>query len=296
MAECIAAVRTRSGVLVVHGNGPQVGNLGLQQEAAAADVPAQPLHLLGAMTQGQLGSVLVREIDSRCGPGSAVALVTHVEVHESDPAFAAPTKFVGPFLDRGQAEELAGSHGWQVREDVGRGWRRVVPSPRPVAVLELAAIRDLLGAGHVVVAGGGGGVPVRRDPDGGWPGVEGVIDKDHAAVLLAAALGADALYLLTGVDAVRLDFGTPRERPVHQLTVAQAKAHLADDQFAAGSMRPKIEAALDFLAGGGERVVITSAERLGDVGEGREVGTTIRAGDGQPLRAGAPATTAGAQR
>ena len=263
-------------VVVVHGNGPQVGNLSIQQEGAVAAVPPQPLHQLCAMTQGQLGSVLVRAVDRRLGAGSAVAVITHVVVDPADPAFADPTKPVGPFFSREQATELAAGRGWQVREDSGRGYRRVVPSPLPLRVLEVDAIRTLAAAGHVVVAAGGGGIGVSAAPDGSLTGVDGVIDKDHAAAVVAGALGAQDLYLLTGVDAVLLDFGTPAQRPAHLLTADEAREHLAAGQFPPGSMGPKVTAALAFLDGGGSRVVITSAALLSDAVAGRPgVGTSI---------------------
>lgn len=287
MADCVASLREHAQVVVVHGNGPQVGNLSIQQEGAVATVPAQPLHQLGAMTQGQLGSVLVREIDRVCGIGAAVAVVTHVEVDPADPAFADPVKPVGPFFERQRALELAAERDWEVREDSGRGYRRVVPSPLPIDIVELGAVSALVAAGYVVVAAGGGGIPVSRAPDGALSGVDGVIDKDHAAARLAAAVGAAELYLLTGVDAVMLDFGTARERPAHRLSVVDAEQHLADGQFAAGSMGPKVQAALAFLAGGGRRAVITSPERLAEVSAGRtDVGTSIVADAVVPVAAG----------
>lgn len=263
MATCLAALRSTGWqVAVVHGNGPQVGNLAIQQDEGASLVPGQPLHQLCAMTQGQLGSVLARAIDRDCGAGSAVAVVTHVEVDPDDPAFDHPTKPIGPFFSEARAAELAAERGWTVVEDAGRGWRRVVASPRPTAVVEVSAISTLLQAGHVVLAAGGGGVAVRAADDGSLTGVDAVIDKDHAAATLATAIGASELYLLTGVDCVLLDFGTPRQRPAHVLTPAEAERHLADGQFPEGSMGPKVTAALRFLADGGSRVIITSAAKL----------------------------------
>jgi carbamate kinase len=270
MARCVAILGQTRRVVVVHGNGPQVGNLSIQQDSAAELVPAQPLYQLGAMTQGQLGSVLVREIDRIGGSGTAAALITHVEVDPADPAFADPVKPVGPFFDRARAAALAKARGWEVREDSGRGYRRVVASPRPVAIVEISAIRALVAAGHVVVAAGGGGIPVSRSADGALSGVDGVIDKDHAAAELAAAVGAQDLFLLTGVDSVMLDFGTPQQRPAHRLSAHEARTHLAEGQFAAGSMGPKIEAALAFLASGGQRAIITSARMLPDAAAGKD--------------------------
>lgn len=257
-------VRAGWSVAVVHGNGPQVGNLSLQQDEALPLVPAQPLHALCAMTQGQLGSILVRAVDELCGPGSAVAVITHTTVDLDDPAFRAPTKPIGPYFTADRAAELAGRRGWTVVEDSGRGSRRVVASPLPTGVLEIRAIRTLLAAGHVVLAAGGGGVAVSTGPHGAILGVDAVIDKDLAAARLATSIGAQQLYLLTGVDCVLLDFGTPRQRPVHRLRADQARAHLARGQFPPGSMGPKVTAAVQFLEAGGSRAIITSAARLAD--------------------------------
>ncbi len=280
MASAIALV-VRAGwrVVIVHGNGPQVGALAIQHEEATALVPAQPLHLLTAMTQGQLGSTLVRAVDRILGPGAATAVVSHVEVDPADPAFAKPTKPIGPFVTQAQAPELALSRGWVMAEDAGRGYRRVVASPLPRAVLELAGIRALLAAGQVVVAGGGGGIPVHRGAGGAdLEGAEAVVDKDATAAVLAHALGADALLLLTAVDALRLDFGTPAERCVHTLEVADAERHLAAGQFPPGSMGPKVGAAIRFIRAGGATAVITTPPLLAATLAGRPgAGTRILA-------------------
>ena len=279
MAICLAELRTAGWrVAVVHGNGPQVGNLAIQQDEGASLVPGQPLHQLCAMTQGQLGSVLARAIDRHCGAGSAVAVVTHVEVDPDDPAFEHPTKPIGPFVSAELAAEFAADRGWSLVEDAGRGYRRVVASPRPTGVVEMSAISTLLRAGHVVLAAGGGGVAVRMEKDGSLTGVDAVIDKDHAAAALATAIGASELYLMTGVDCVLLDFGTPRQRPAHVLTPQEAERHLADGQFPEGSMGPKVTAALRFLADGGSRVIITSAGKLAAAAAGEPgAGTSMTA-------------------
>jgi carbamate kinase len=274
-------------VAVVHGNGPQVGNLWIQQEEGTAMVPAQPLHQLSAMTQGQLGGVLVRELDRLCGPGAAVAVVTHVRVDPDDPAFQNPTKPIGPFFDAERASDLAHRRGWRVVEDAGRGHRRVVASPAPIEIVEIAAIRSLLAAEHVVIAAGGGGVAVSRAADGVLTGVDAVIDKDQSAAVLASSIGARELYLLTGVDSVLLDFGKPAERSVHLLSPQEAEQHLDQDQFRAGSMGPKVSAALRFLRAGGERAYITSAACLAEVVSGRtDVGTRI-----EPVKVAVASTT-----
>jgi carbamate kinase len=256
-------------VVVVHGNGPQVGNLALQQEATTL-VPAQPLAALNAMTQGQLGSLIALSVDLLRGPGSAASLITHVTVDRADPAFLAPTKPIGPFFDQAQAERLAAERGWVVRPDSGRGYRRVVASPEPTGFVEIDAIRALIDAGLLVIAAGGGGIPL-ASPGGATGGVTGggrgvyadaVIDKDRAARLLATLIGAQALLLVTAVDRVMLDYGTPRQAALATMTADEAARHLGEGQFPPGSMGPKIEAALRFLADGGDLAVITTPRLL----------------------------------
>lgn len=254
-------------LLLVHGNGPQVGALAIAQEAVAREIPPQPLFVLGAMTQGQLGYLLAQAIGDALAerglPRSVAAVMTQVVVRPDDPAFGNPTKPIGPFFSEGRARRLAQARGWEVAEDAGRGWRRVVASPEPVEVVEWGEIRRLLDAGEVVVACGGGGVPVARVGDE-LVGVDAVIDKDFAAALVGRLVGATSLLLLTGVERVSLDFGTPRERPIERMTVAEAREHLADGQFPPGSMGPKIEAAAQFLEAGGREAVITSLDRVAD--------------------------------
>jgi carbamate kinase len=258
-------------VVVVHGNGPQVGNLALQQEATSA-APGQPLAMLGAMTQGMLGSVIARAIDLLRGCGTAAALVTHVTVDPADPAFGAPSKPIGPFFEPAEAERLARLGGWVVQPDSGRGYRRVVASPQPVGVIEIEAMRALVEAGHLVIAGGGGGIPVLA----GDPGrtVDAVIDKDRAACLIARQLGARALLLVTAVDRVMIDFGMPTELSLGTITADHVARYLAEGQFPPGSMGPKIEAALYFLERGGEEVLICHPDALLEAFEGR-AGTRI---------------------
>jgi carbamate kinase len=254
-------------LLLVHGNGPQVGALALAQEAVARHVPPQPLFVLGAMTQGQLGYLLAGALgdalEAAGRPREVAAVMTQVVVDRDDPAFSRPTKPIGPFFPAGRARRLAHARGWSVAEDAGRGWRRVVPSPEPLEVVEWPEISALLDSGRLVVACGGGGVPVTRSGDG-LVGVEAVIDKDLAAARLGALVGASDLLLLTGVEQVALDWGTPRERPIREMSVDEARAHLADGQFPPGSMGPKVEAAVRFVEGGGRQAVITSLERGAD--------------------------------
>ncbi|MEV0799608.1 carbamate kinase [Kribbella sp. NPDC050281] len=237
-------------IIIVHGNGPQVGNLAIQHEEGARLVPAQPLYSLGAMTQGALGSLICLALHEVCGReiSGAVSVVTHIVVDRDDPAFAAPSKPIGPFFGQAEAEQFAATRGWTMVSDAGRGFRRVVPSPTPQAILEANAVAALTQSGHIVVAAGGGGIPVVEE-NGAYRGVDAVIDKDFAAERIAVASNATALVMVTGVPSVKLDFGTPQERSVEQLTVTEARRHLADGQFPPGSMGPKMSAAIKFVEG-----------------------------------------------
>jgi carbamate kinase len=249
IADEVVALRAAGHELVLtHGNGPQVGALALA-------APTLPLDVLTAMTQGQIGYLLETAIGTRA---PTATLLTRVVVDRDDPAFARPTKPVGPFYDGEEARRLAVEHGWAVADDAGRGWRRVVPSPRPRAVLGAENVRALLEHGAVVIAAGGGGVPV----DGGLAGVAGVIDKDRCSAELALAIGADLLVLCTGVPRVALDFGTRWERELATITVADAARALAEGEFPPGSMGPKVESAGRFVEAGGGRAVITAPGRL----------------------------------
>jgi carbamate kinase len=266
-AEMLARVVAEGYALcVVHGNGPQVGNLLIQQEAAAGQIPPYTLDICGAMTQGSMGYMLERMLINRLrfiGQAAPVtSVLTEVVVDKEDPGFQNPAKPVGPFYAPTRAKELMRTKKWKMKEDAGRGWRKVVPSPRPLEIVQLEAIKLLLQAGHSVIAGGGGGIPVIRDSSGFLVGVEAVIDKDRLSALLAAELGADLFIILTGVAKVALDFGKPTQRWVDRLTAAEARQYLAEGQFPAGSMGPKIESALAFLEGGGHEVLITTAEAL----------------------------------
>lgn len=247
-------------VVVVHGNGPQVGNLAIQQEMGRSEVPEMPLFSLDAMTEGELGSLIAIALYRVCGKRHhIVATLSHVIVDTADPAFAHPTKPIGPFYSAEQARELARGRGWTMAEDSGRGFRRVVASPEPKGFVEIEAIRCLVDAGQLVVAGGGGGIPVGRHGDL-WDGVDAVIDKDYAAAELAHELDADALVLITGVDAVQLDFGLPTQRRLTVVDAAEIGRHLADGQFPEGSMGPKVRAAIRFVSRAGRVAVITTAE------------------------------------
>ncbi|MGI9327987.1 MAG: carbamate kinase [Pseudomonadales bacterium] len=237
-------------IIIVHGNGPQVGNLSIQHEEGARLVPAQPLFALGAMTQGALGSLICLVLHEVCGaeiPG-VVSVITHVVVDPHDPAFSKPTKPIGPFFTECEMRELVAARGWVMVPDSGRGYRRVVASPQPHATLEADAIANLIDSGHIVVAAGGGGIPVMRDGDA-YRGIDAVIDKDFAAERIADSANAEALALVTGISTVRLDFGSASERPVEELTVSEAEQHLSEGQFPPGSMGPKMAAAIKFVDG-----------------------------------------------
>jgi carbamate kinase len=262
-------------LVVTHGNGPQVGDLLLGLESAGR-VPA--LDVIGAQTEGSIGYALQQSLGNalgRAGLARTVAsLVTQTVVEAHDPAFADPTKPVGPFFSAERAEILAAERGWRMVEDAGRGWRRAVPSPQPLEIVEWQAIRSLARAGVVTVSAGGGGIPVVRLWDGSLRGVEAVVDKDRASSLLARKLEADLLVIFTAVPEVLLDFRRPGERPLRRLSVAEARAHLAAGQFAAGSMGPKVESAAAFTEATANPAIITSPERLLDALVGTS-GTTL---------------------
>ena len=254
-------------VVITHGNGPQVGNELLRQEVARDEAPPLPLYLAVAQTQAEIGALIAAELHAAVDE-PAVVVLTHVLVDRADPAFGEPTKPVGPFYSEERARELEREREWEVREDSQRGWRRVVPSPRPVRVVEIGAVRTLLEASAVVVAVGGGGIPV-VERDGGYDGVDAVIDKDHASALLATELGAGRLVILTQVPAVYRDFASERRTRVEELVPGRDDAILAE--LPAGSMRPKVEAAFDFVRATGGEALITSAEAL----ESGEAGTRV---------------------
>jgi carbamate kinase len=255
--------------VVTHGNGPQVGNELLRQELAAAEAPPLPLWLAVAQTQAEIGSLAASELARATGRQAAV-VVTHVVVDPEDPAFGEPTKPIGPYYDAERAQALERERGWTLVEDAGRGWRRVVPSPRPLEIVELDAVRTLLGDGRLVVAAGGGGVPVVMR-DGGFDGIDAVIDKDHASALLAAGLGAERLVVLTQVPGVfrRFAKGEEPSELIAELRPDRDRDLVAE--LAAGSMRPKVEAALDFVERTGGEALITSAEAVAN----GEAGTRV---------------------
>ncbi len=245
-------------VVVTHGNGPQVGNELLRQELASAEAPALPLYVAVAHTQAEIGALAAAELEPATGRRVAVIL-TRVVVAEDDPAFANPTKPVGPFYDSERAQALESERGWAVKEDANRGWRRVVPSPRPLEVVELNSIRTLLESGALVVGVGGGGIPV-VERNGRYDGVDAVIDKDHASALLAIGLGAERLVILTQVPTVYAGFGTDEQEALEELVPGRDDD--LTESLPAGSMRPKVEAAFSFVTETGGEALITSADAL----------------------------------
>jgi carbamate kinase len=254
-------------VVITHGNGPQVGNELLRQELAREEAPPLPLYLAVAQTQAEIGALIAAELRIAVDE-PAVVVLTHVLVDDADPAFGDPTKPVGPFYSEERARELRREREWALREDSNRGWRRVVASPRPLRVVEIGAVRTLLDAGSVVVAVGGGGIPV-VERNGGYDGVEAVIDKDHASALLAIELGAGRLVILTQVPAVYRNFESDDRTRVAELQPGRDDGILAE--LPAGSMRPKVEAAFAFVRATGGEALITSAEAL----ENGEAGTRV---------------------
>lgn len=252
-------------IVITHGNGPQVGNILLQQDAAKGVVPPMPMDACGAQSQGLIGYMIqqsLKNILAERGRGDIpiATVVTQVLVDKDDPAFRSPTKPVGPFYSEEEAKRLRVEKGWHVVEDAGRGWRRVVPSPDPKAIVERDAIRILVENRAIVIASGGGGIPVIEE-DGGLKGVEAVIDKDLAGERLAEDVKADVFLILTDVDRVKLNYGKPDERPIERMTVEEAKRYMAEGHFAKGSMEPKVRAAVRFVEAGGERAVIASLDQ-----------------------------------
>ena len=277
-AKIVPLIAAGNEVIITHGNGPQVGNLLLQQEAAdSAGNPAMPLDTCVAMTQGSIGywtMLAMRNELKAAGIDKKVqVLATTCTVDPDDPAFKNPTKPVGPFLTEERARELASQDGNTYVEDAGRGWRRVVPSPRPAALPGSAGIRALVDAGIVVVCVGGGGIPVIED-EHGVRGVEGVIDKDLTAEIIAESVGADRLVICTGVDNVCVDFNKPTQRALSRVSIPELEEYIERGQFPAGSMLPKIQGCIRFVESGeGRAATITSLDKLSEVEDG--AGTTI---------------------
>ena len=262
----IPIVREGYRVVVTHGNGPQVGFILLRSDLARNVLHQVPLVSCVADTQGAIGYQIAQNLQNELHRQNiekeVVALVTQVRVDENDPGFENPDKPIGPFMTEETAKEHASKDGWIVGEDAGRGWRRLGPAPAPLEIVEFNSIRALLERDTLVVAVGGGGIPVVREADGTLSGRDAVIDKDAASCLLASELGASILIKSTSVDKVALNFGTPQQVDIDHMTAAECRRYLQEGHFAAGSMRPKIEAALTFLERGGERVIITQPHHL----------------------------------
>jgi carbamate kinase len=238
-------------VVITHGNGPQVGNLLLADEAAKNVVPPMPLDVLGAQTEGYMGymiqNTLANHLRQAGAPHNITTVVTQVIVDKNDPAFKDPSKPIGPFYDANTAEQLRQEKGWDIIEDSARGYRRVVPSPIPVNIQQARIIKSMLDAGEIVIAVGGGGIPVVREDNRNLRGIEAVIDKDYASARLAIEIDADVLFILTAVEYVYRDFATPHQKALENLSLAEAKKLLKEGHFGKGSMEPKIRAAIIFL-------------------------------------------------
>lgn len=254
-------------VVITHGNGPQIGFILRRSELASHELHEVPLDVCGADTQGAIGYLLqqnlINDFELMGIDKGVVTVVTQVEVDKDDPAFDSPSKPIGSFLTEDQAKQRRDQEGWDIAEDADRGWRRVVASPMPMRIVELGAIRTLLESGFAVIAVGGGGLPVVADDSGALRGVPAVIDKDRASALLASNLDADLLLISTAVDQVALNFGTPEQEWISEMTLDQAKGYLAEGgHFLPGSMEPKIEAVVAFLEAGGAEAIITSPRNI----------------------------------
>jgi len=262
----VGVVRKGYELIIVHGNGPQVGNILIQQEEAVNRIPPYTLDICDAMTEGSMGYMLERaianELRRRSIDKDATTVVSMVLVDRNDPAFEKPTKPVGPFYTKFRAQELMRKKKWTMVEDAGRGWRKVVPSPKPIDVVAKWVVRDLVHAGRVVIAAGGGGIPVILNSRGLYEGVEAVIDKDYAASLIARETGVDLFIILTAIERVYHNFGKPDQKELPEITVDEAERFLAEGQFPAGSMAPKIRAAVEYIRAGGREVLITDAAHL----------------------------------
>ena len=265
-------------VVITHGNGPQVGFILRRSELAKQVLHEIPLDYCGADTQGAIGymfqKALGNEFKRRGMQKDAATVVTQTIVNKDDPAFVNPTKPIGSFMDEGEAKSRADSDGWTVVEDAGRGWRRVVPSPLPEGIVEADVISTLIHAGIIVVAVGGGGIPVIINEAGDIDGVEAVIDKDFGSSLLAKIIDADLFVISTAVEKVALNFNKPDERWLDQMTVAEVKQYIKEGHFAPGSMLPKVQAIVQFLENGGKQALITDPEHIGEALEGK-TGTWI---------------------
>ncbi len=274
----IELIRRDYKLAITHGNGPQVGNAILRVELARGKAPILPLGICVADTEGGMGYMIGQSLFNRLHrehvKREVVTIITQVVVDRNDPELQNPSKYIGQFYSEQEAVLFQTERSWTMKEDSNRGWRRVVPSPIPKAIVEGSIIKRLVEAGVIVIAAGGGGIPVYYETDGTLEGIDVVIDKDRASALLAHEIGAEMLIILTGTDKVALNFGKTNQKLLDRLTAAEAVQHLKEGHFPSGSMGPKIEAAVDFLKMGGEKVVITSIEKASEAVFGN-AGTVI---------------------
>ena len=265
-------------LLIVHGNGPQVGNILIQSEEASTKVPPLPLDVCVAESEGSIGYILERALRNRLNEKKikkdVVTVITDVVVDRNDPMLKKPTKPIGPFYTAFRAQELTATRNWIMKEDSGRGFRRLVASPHPKSVVQIDLIKSLVRSEAVVIAGGGGGIPVSIDEKGFYSGVEAVIDKDFTAGLIGKEVGVDELIILTNVEVVYLGYGTKKQRALRELKVSEAEKYYAEGHFPAGSMGPKILASIDFVKSTGRRAMITSLAKIGEALENK-TGTLI---------------------
>ncbi len=280
LAEIICGIVQKGyDLILVHGNGPQVGNILIQVEEAVTKVPPYSLDVCVAQSEGSIGYILEKSLmntfERKRIRKEIVSILTEVEVQKDDAAIRNPTKPIGPFYTRYRAEYLQAQKGWKMVEDSGRGYRKVVPSPKPISILKIDIIKDLIQKGYLVIAAGGGGIPVFRDRKGKIHGIEAVIDKDYAAGIIAKEVGVDLFIILTDIDEVYLNYGTRNQKAIRSMNVAQARKYLREGQFPSGSMGPKIEAAVDFVAQSSREVLISSIEKISDAMKGK-AGTLIK--------------------
>jgi carbamate kinase len=278
MAAMVSFIENGYNLAITHGNGPQVGNALLRVEMARGKAPEVPLGVLVADTQGSIGYMveqsLQNQLKTRGIARKVITLVTQVLIDIQDPACSKPTKYVGQYFSKEDILPLAEANNWQIKEVPGKGWRRVVPSPKPIGIMNHETIRQLVHSGHIVITAGGGGIPVYVDERGFYEGFDAVIDKDLASAVLAKEIGASELFILTNVDQVCLNFGKADEKALPKLTISEAESYLSAGEFPAGSMGPKIAGAIDFLKAGGKKVVITSLEKVSEALQGLN-GTVI---------------------
>lgn len=265
---------------ITHGNGPQVGNLLIQQLAGIdKEIAPLPLGILNAASEGTMGYMIEQSLQNRLKKSSinrnVITIISQVEVDKNDPSMLNPSKPVGPFYTEDKANKMKKEFNWTMVEDAGRGYRQVVPSPMPLDIVQSKTIEQLVNEGHIVVACGGGGIPFFREDDGSFEGIDAVIDKDFASALLAKKIGADLLVILTGVEKVAINYGKENQEELDVLLVDDAKKYQADGQFPKGSMGPKIKAAIQFIEAGGQEVLITSIDKIVEAFEGK-TGTIIK--------------------